>query len=174
MNAVQKLVAVLLIVTCGARETLLAASISWDRLRTLRPGTTITLRDHGKRVFLTADEATVRVIDPKLPGVPRSVRNMVQDLIATQPATFLALTRGGNLVASNVRIDADGAFVNNQKVAELDAVVNTLPRSSLIGDDAISDGKMGRGKKIAIIAAIAGAVIFLPFVLSCWQGELCS
>lgn len=42
-------------------------------------------------------------------------------MIATQPVALLALTRGGNLVASNVRLGIDGVFVNDQKVANLDA-----------------------------------------------------
>jgi hypothetical protein len=172
-----RLVAALLVITFAFQTTVLAAGLSWGDLQNVRPGTELRVKDHGDRVFVAVDESALYLLNLLNPQLPRNVKSSLKEWVKEHPDTLPALKRGATVtgLAHNVRIGSEGLFVGDQKIAELSAVFQTLPRTEL-SQDAIAikqSKKLSWGAKAAIIGGIVAGVVVIQWI-ACLSDGTCA
>jgi hypothetical protein len=158
-----RLVAGLLAITFALQTTVHAAGLSWGDLQKVRLGTELRVKDHGDRVFVAVDESALYLLNLLNPQLPRKVKSSLKEWVRERPDTLPALKRGAAVIlAHNVRIGSEGLFVGDQRIADLSAVFQTLPRTELSHDAiAVKPSKLKWGVKAAIIGGIAAGVALL-------------
>ncbi len=176
MRATQHGIAVLLVFAFGLQTTVSASDLSWRDLQRVRPGTELRVHGHGDRVFVAADESALYVLNLVDPQLPRNVKSSLKDWVKDNAHTLPALMRGATItgLSHDVRIGSDGVFVGDQKIGELNAVFQTLARTS-VAPDAVATKHRGMSisAKIAIVGGIV-AGIWLIHSVGCSLSENCS
>jgi hypothetical protein len=108
----------------------------WRRSVALTAGKQATVTDREGRVrtgYLTiGGDASLLVVHPDGAPVPAGALRALKTL-AAQHTEYFSEARSGNsyVLGDGTRIEADGIFVGDQKVAELDSVVATITRAEI-------------------------------------------
>jgi len=134
--------------------------------------------DGGRRgiahaLFLEADDSAIAVLDLGGLTLAAQARTVLQRLAASHPRHFTE-PRASEAVRSdeNMRLTSDGVFIGDQKVAELERIVGTIPRSGVTsvvkGDRRPGSGWTNRHSVAtgALIGTAAGVATASAFVAS--------
>jgi hypothetical protein len=81
------------------------------------------------RVFVTADEAGLTVLNLSDPPLPRTARRVLRQLAAAHPDWLLAADRA--YTEDTVRLERDGVFVGSRLVADRAHLVEHIDRGAL-------------------------------------------
>ena len=104
----------------------------WSRVGRLHAAAEITLAlksaPPGRRYFVTADDSTLVVLNLAITSLPSAAAHTLRDMVAQHPGHILAAQRSGAFRQDNVRVGRDGVFVSDRKIAELDEILETVPR----------------------------------------------
>jgi hypothetical protein len=108
---------------------------NWSRVRTLVPGTEIIVTVHGSlprgRYVIEVGESDLTVLNVTDPTLPRAVTRVLQNLASKHPEYLTRTPMAGQFVDQAVRVGSDGVFVADQKVADLQHVVETNAREEI-------------------------------------------
>ena len=119
----------------AARRNVGPAVQNWPRVAGLTPGREIFVEALGDRaatrIFVTADESELIVLDLAGPPLNSTVRRALREVASTHPEYFLQLSAGSRFVQDNVRLAPDGVFLEDRKVAEISDVVKQIPRPEI-------------------------------------------
>jgi hypothetical protein len=115
----------------------LTSDVDWSRVRRLEPGTQITVTTNGSqpgtRYVLSVDDSSISVLNLAGSSLPASARKTLRDRATHNPSHLLDAQKGGTFILDkNVRVAPDGVFVAEQKFADLDEVVETVPRHDVV------------------------------------------
>ncbi len=138
----------------------------WTRVRQLEAPAEITVTTRraqaSTRAFVAADDSRVVVLNLSSPSLPPVVIRVLRGLAAQYPEAFSTRAAAGGLVRDEVRVDRDGVFVADRKVARLEEVVETIARGEVIE---IDGDVVARG-------SVAGATLggFLGFAVGVVPG----
>lgn len=108
---------------------------NWSRVGEVVPGTEVVMTvkgsQPGSRVFVSADESALTVLNLTEPALPAVSARVLRDMASHHPGYFAAMQRGGTFAEDKVRVGRDGVFVADRKVAELGRVVETIARNDI-------------------------------------------
>lgn len=108
---------------------------TWSRVRTLAPGTEIIVTVHGSlprtRYVIGVGESDLMVLNVTDPTLPRAVTRVLVNLASKHPEYLTRTPMAGQFVDQAVRVGSDGVFVADQKVADLQHVVETNARKEI-------------------------------------------
>jgi hypothetical protein len=112
-------------VVFGADETM------WKRVQRLDPGARVKITLEGaapvERYFVQVNDTKLIVLNLSAPDLPkRQLLNMAID-----NPSWIAGTSQTTYRDNSLRIGPDGLFVKNKKVAELNQVVEWIPREKV-------------------------------------------
>ena len=112
-------------VVFGADETM------WKRVQRLDPGARVKITLEGaapvERYFVQVNDTKLIVLNLSAPDLPkRQLLNMAID-----NPSWIAGTSKTTYRDNSLRIGPDGLFVKNKKVAELNQVVEWIPREKV-------------------------------------------
>jgi hypothetical protein len=117
---------------------------AWSRVRRLAPTTEIIVAVKGSppaiRYFVAADEASLTVMNVTDPTLPPAAMRVLLDMASNRREYFT--TRKGAFVYKDVRVGPDDVFVAEQKVANLQHVIETSARTAVAE---IKTRQKGRG-----------------------------
>lgn len=109
---------------------------NWPRVTRLAPGREIFVEARGgraaSRIFVTADESELIVLDLTHASLTSEVRRVMRDGVKTHSEYFLHVFAGSRIVHGKVRLAPDGIFVSDRKVAEISDVVKRIPRTDVV------------------------------------------
>jgi hypothetical protein len=134
----------------------------WSRVRTLAPGTTLTVTVQGSqpstRHFLLADQSELTLLNLTDPTLPASAIRVLVDTASHHPEYFGAAQAGDSFVLDkNMRMGPDGVVVGDRKVADLGAVVERVMRSEV--REVSSRGRTGGSVVGATVGAAGGLLL---------------
>jgi hypothetical protein len=113
-----------------ASSTFSADEALWKRVQRMDPGTRIAVTAGGttsERYLVQLSDTDLIVLNLTAPDLPkRQLINMAID----NPA-WMAGTEKTTYRDNNVRVGPDGVFVKDKKVAELNQVVERIPRDKV-------------------------------------------
>lgn len=105
---------------------------NWARVRAMSAGESIQAayvgRRHGHQYFVAATDETLTVLTPD--GLPRSARKMLIEIAESQPG-FFTTTTWMELTKGAVRINPDGIWLKNHRIAGLQDFVTTVDRGDV-------------------------------------------
>ena len=123
-----------------------STDVEWRRAATVQPGQAITLRtrNHERvdRYILSVGDSRITVLNLSDPGLPRRVTNALLEIASEHPEFFESAFKGATSVVDNLRLSPAGVFLNNQKVADLQRLVEIVARTEV---DEIATLRKGRG-----------------------------
>jgi hypothetical protein len=136
-------------------------SSNWHRVSRLSPATEILVEVRGTSVavrhFVGADDAELVVLDLAGPRLTENVRRILLDIASTHRDVLLKPAPGVRFVQHNVTLASEGVFLGDRKLADVDDVVERLPRTSVV---AIMTPPKRRGSLVgAAIGATGGFVL---------------
>jgi hypothetical protein len=152
---------------------------AWRRVVTLAAGkrVTVTDRDGQDRTgYLTLEgETSLMVVHLEGAPIPSRVMRTLNEVAANHPWYFSeARLRGGSYVLENgVRLEPDGIYVSQQRLAGLDAVTTTIARADVrqvaIREYRSSAGWIGAAAVGGVFAGLLTtvAIAFQPCYGSC-------
>jgi hypothetical protein len=133
-------VAAALVVTCGIAwlsPALNAASADdgWSRVRSLAAGSeiivTVTGSQPAARYLISADEFVLTELNLTDRRLSSDAKSALRDIAETHPDYFSAAQMGRIIEDDGVRIAQDGVFVANRRIAPLEQIAETIPRTSV-------------------------------------------
>jgi hypothetical protein len=140
---------------------------TWSRLRTLKPGTAITVTVQGghptKRYVVLADESNLIVLTVDYPGLPLAAARILRDM-ATSHSEHFATVGVQVFVERDLRMGPSGVFLADQKVADLGQVVERISRTDIETGASIAvtaQAGLPRGAKVALGVGVGVAVCFV-------------
>jgi len=112
-----------------------AASLSnWGRVRTIVPGTRISVgiagADEVQQYFLDATDDAITFLDLTNRDIARTVRRTLVRVAEIHPGLFTA-TRWTEVVDGHIRVNQDGVFVKGHRVLTLEEIVRTIDRGDV-------------------------------------------
>lgn len=129
----RKLISISTFVACAA----LAASafagddVQWKRVERLDPGARITVTVDGgapsERYFVQLGDSEIVVLNLTAADLPK--RQLIE--MAKDNPAWMAGTAKTTYKDNNLRVGPDGVFVKDKKVADLNAVVEHIPRAKV-------------------------------------------
>jgi hypothetical protein len=128
----------------------------------------------GTRYFVQADQAVLVLVNPTTPRLSAGATRTLRSMIAHHPERFAATQMAGTWVEDNVRIGRDGLFVADRRVADLDQLVETIPRNDVLeirGPVVARGSVMGTvlggwlGFCVGVVPGLAGASEGVAWVL---------
>jgi hypothetical protein len=107
----------------------LPVSSDWMQVRAIAPRTPIRVRavglgDQDHQYFVSASERTLTLL--VVGSLPRSAKQLLLKLAGSHPELFAAPEKWMEFADGKVRVNPDGVFVGNRKVADLGDVAKTL------------------------------------------------
>ena len=122
---------VVIAAVCGMSVLVRADENMWKRVERFDPGTRVKISVQGEasaeRYFVKLNEGEVIVLNLTAPNLPkRQLLNMAIDNPAWIAGTSKTAYRNNSL-----RVGPDGVFVKDKKVAELNQVVEWIPRAKV-------------------------------------------
>ena len=152
----------------------------WSRVGRLQAAAEITVTPKRaspvRRYFVTADDSRLVVLNLAVASLPSSAAHTLRDMAAQHPDHILAAQKTGAFRQNNVRVGRDGVFVSDRKIAELDEIVESVPRDhvrEIIGPVVARGSAAGTliggwlGFAVGAVPALGGA----PAVVG-WLGAL--
>src|SRR5262245_25152826 len=126
---------VLVAALLGTSVLLSADENMWKRVERFDPGTRVKIKVDGgepaERYFVQLNDMIVVLLNLSAPDLPkRQLLNMAID----NPA-WIAGTSKTTYRDNNLRVGPDGVFVKDKKVAELNQVVEWIPRAKVTAID---------------------------------------
>lgn len=105
----------------------------WSSVATIAPGNTIKVTlERGQpltRNFVVADESELIALNVIGSPLPRPVTRRLRTLASDQPNELLRASHGQTVTEGRVRIGPDGVFLDGEKIAALNQVLEQLPRN---------------------------------------------
>jgi hypothetical protein len=157
----------------AAQPAGVATNADWSRVRKLTPGTEITVTasgsQPGKRDVLSADESGLTVLNLDYPTLPADASKVLRDVASHNPAHFTDAQKGGTfLLDKHVRLESDGVFVADQKVADLGQIVERTRRTEVV-----EIRRESARRHPAAWGALVGAAAGVAAVAVASSGSLC-
>lgn len=123
--------AIALVALVGTNVLLGADETMWKRVQRLDPGARVKVTVEGaapiERYFVQVSDSTLVVLNLSMPDLPkRQLLNM-----ATDNPAWMADTSKTTYRDNSLRIGPEGVFVKEKKVAELNQVVEWIPREKV-------------------------------------------
>lgn len=119
----------------GAQTKAPEVTARWSRVRSLPSGERIHVGLSGQaallRSFLAADDTTLTVLNDANPMLPEQAVRDLRRLAATDPRSLLILTRGGTLRLDRLRIDSQGVFLDDTRIADVSSIVELHSRDEV-------------------------------------------
>ena len=124
-----------------------ADDAQWLRVRSLAPGAkvlvTVEGAPPGERHIVDVDERALTIVNLANPLLPKSAVDELQRAAAQHPEYFSAALQGGTVIlAKGLRLQQDGVFINDQRVATLAQIVERIARQNVLE---IARLRRGRG-----------------------------
>jgi hypothetical protein len=141
---------------------------SWSDMQRVIAGSEVLITARGvdgPRLFLSADESAILVLNLSIVRLSRKAERELRDLALTYGADLIRREHG-EFVNGDISIAKDGLFVMNRKVADVSEVIQRIDRAD-VTELRLQPGTAGRGlsrnAKNAIISltAIAGVLVFI-------------
>lgn len=108
----------------------------WSRARSLLPGTEVLVTTNASRralrYVLSVDETGISVIDLSDAALPRTVESVLRKIAANHPEYFTAARHSGYVLDKNVRLNPDGVFEGDRRLADLEQIVRSIPRPGIV------------------------------------------
>ena len=192
MSEVQRLVMIVALVGVGAQPAwegagrVLAAQMTsgtsgrpssgaattvtdWSRVLALRSGQQIMITADGTgalpRRMVTADDASVVVLNDAVTTMPPEVVRVCEDLAANEPRALAATLSGRSLERSGVVLGPDGVVLSGSRIAGLDDILTRVDRNKVI--EITAESPTDRGKKktgmALIVAGFASMLVGAAF-----------
>jgi hypothetical protein len=140
---------------------------TWSRLRTLKPGTPITVTVQAgyptKRYVVLPDESNLIVLNVDYPGLPLAAARILRDMATNHPEYFAAV-EAQVFVERDLRMGPSGVFFADRKVADLGQVVERISRTDIETGTSITvtaQAGLPRGAKVALGVGVGVAVCFV-------------
>lgn len=135
----------------------------WAPVVRLAPGKEITLTLKGglpaRYRLLTADTEQVTVLDVSDPKLPDDVRKALVTTAKAGPLSLLVARTGELQLPRGVRATPDGIFLAEQRVAEVGAIVRSVPRPQ-VADVRVRRKHIGtHSRRGLLLGAAIGAAI---------------
>jgi hypothetical protein len=112
-----------------------ALQSNWSRVSQLAPAADVVVTTRGSqprsRHFVAADEFALIVLNLTQPGLPARSTQVLRDMASQRPDYFVAVQKSGTFAQADVRIGRDGLFVANQRIADLEQVVERFARGDI-------------------------------------------
>jgi len=135
----------------------------WSRVLNLKRGAEITLIRSGlsadRRHMLRADENGLTVLNVVIaPALPAATRKMLIRTASEHPDYFLRAQQGEDvsLSAPHLRLTAEGVVDGDRKIANLDRIVESIPRTDVAEIRTMSKHVGRHVKRGLLIGVIAG------------------
>jgi hypothetical protein len=80
---------------------------------------------------VAADELALIVLNLTQPGLPSGAMRILRDMASQHPEYFVAVQKSGTFAQDDVRIGRDGLFVADQRIADLEQIVESIARSDV-------------------------------------------
>ena len=110
--------------------------LEWARLRTIDAGQDIgvTVRNSARvvRTHVMADDRGLTVLNLVDPPIPSHVAAVLRETTSRHRDYFERVANGGTVVVDNIRLTRSGVFVGDERVAEFDRVLTTIPRRDVV------------------------------------------
>jgi hypothetical protein len=141
--------------TPATAQTINPPDSDWTRVMDLGHGERVIVVRRssfgGPRHFVKATDYDLTVLNLTDPAIPSVAKSQLLNLARQYSDDFGALQKRGTLLLNaNVRLSAEGLFVDDRKVAELGQIVEVIPRPEV---RRISE----TGRRGSVAAAVAGA-----------------
>jgi hypothetical protein len=147
----------------GVQQASRSAAPDWSRVRKLEPGTavivTVTGSSPSKRYFVVASDAQLTVLNLTDPLLPATATRVLRDMASHRPEHLAAAQERHVIVEDRVRVGPDAVFVEDQKVADLKDVLQTIARTDIINVEVAHN--ISTAAQVVIGAAIGVAVFWL-------------
>jgi hypothetical protein len=122
-----------------------SSSVAWSRVLPLAAGTEIVVTSQDavvrNRIFVTADEFCLTLLN--LADLPTAVERELRRVASTHPEYLVAAHQRGTVIFhGNLRLQRDGAYVGNRRVADFGQVIERIERT---GITEIAARRWGRG-----------------------------
>lgn len=122
------------------------ADAGWPRVRTLTPGTDVTLTTRGSqaavRLFVAAVDSGLTVLNLSDTTLSAAASRTLRQIASQHPDYFAAAVRGGTFVIDGMHLSSVGLSVNGNTIADLPRVLETDGRDEVVE---ISVRRRGRG-----------------------------
>jgi hypothetical protein len=125
----------------------------WSKVARIKAGSTINLTVTSKlrvaRMFVSANDAGLTVLDLSLPSLSWRVKSVLMDTAAEHPERYG--DAHWSFKADDVLVSQDGVFLSDQRVAAIEDVVIRVPRECVV--------EISRPKSNAAAAKTAGGLV---------------
>ena len=106
----------------------------WSKVARIEAGSTINLTVAGNlrvaRMFVSADDAGLTVLDLSVPSLSWRVKSVLRDTAAENPERYG--DAHGSFKVDDVLVSQDGVFLSDQRVAATEDVVIRVPRERVV------------------------------------------
>jgi hypothetical protein len=116
-------------------QTETQAPPGWRGVPAIQPGRSIVINTSTatlRRTFLASDTRTVTVLNLTPPELTDAARQRLRDLAEKEPGLLIDAAGGSPLTVGPLRFGADGVFLDDVKVAELQELIERLPAGDLL------------------------------------------
>ena len=125
----------------------------WSKVARIKAGSTINLTVAGdlrvKRMFVSANDAGLTVLDLSAPSLSWQVKRVLMDTAAENPERYDEAY--SSFQVDDVLVSQDGVFLSDQRVAATEDVVIRVPRERVV--------EISRPKSNAAAAKTAGGLL---------------
>ena len=108
---------------------------NWSRVSQLAPAAEVVVTTRGSqprnRHFVAADDVALIVLNLTRPGLPPASTRVLREMASQHPEYFTAVQKSGTFAQDDVRIGRDGLFVGNNRIADLEQVVERIARNDV-------------------------------------------
>jgi hypothetical protein len=160
------------------------AGQAWRRVVTLAAGKRVTLTDRDGQDstgYLTlGDEGSLMLVHLEGAPIPPGAMRTLKEVAAHHPWYFSEVRHGGGsyVFGNEVRLEADGIYVSQQRLAGLDAVTTTIAKADVrqvtIREYRSSAGWVAAAAAGGVFAGLltSAAIAFQPCNGSCGDEQL--
>src|SRR3954469_13005648 len=137
----------------------------WQAVVTLEPATPVSIVTAAatvNRLFVSADDLSVTVLNAALPALPEPARRELLEILQSNPSAIAGAAAGGSRMFNDVTIGPDGVFFRNRKVAERGEIVARVPKDRV---EAVLRGPRRKGDPLAALGGtMAGVLVSMLLV----------
>jgi hypothetical protein len=137
---------VLLIVSIYCLPVAAQSEDSWTRAQALQPGSEILLTvartEPVQRYVIAVDDDSLRVLNLADSPLPGPLEETLRSIASEHPEYFARAASDGTVVVGRVRLTKTGIFVGNDRIGDLQRLVETHARP---GVSEIARRRRGRG-----------------------------
>jgi hypothetical protein len=104
-------------------------SSDWTRVRAIEPRsrirvTAVGLGDRDHQYFVSASDRAMTLL--VVGGLPRTAKRLVLNLAGSHPELFVSPDKWAEYRDGKVRVNPDGLFIGNRKIADLSEIAKTV------------------------------------------------